>query len=45
MKNLMQNLLIFSGGMEFSILGLLLFDAGAGIFDIMLLEGISRHTG
>jgi hypothetical protein len=41
----MQNLLIFFGGMGFSILGLLLFEAGAGIFYIMLLEGISRHIG
>jgi hypothetical protein len=41
----MQNLLIFYGGMGFSILSLLLFEAGGGNFDIMLLEGISRHIG
>jgi hypothetical protein len=36
---------MFSGGIGFSILGLLLFDAGACIFDIMILGGISRHIG
>ena len=43
LENLMQNLLIFFGGMGFSILDLLLFEAGVGILDIILLEGISRH--
>jgi hypothetical protein len=43
-ENWMQNMLMFSGGMGFSILGLL-FDAGACFFDIMLLGGISRHIG
>jgi hypothetical protein len=39
-------MLMFSGGMGFSILdNLLLFDAGACFFDIMLLGGISRHIG
>jgi hypothetical protein len=41
----MQNMLMFSGGMGFSVLGLLLFDAGACFFDIMLLGEISRHIG
>ena len=41
----MQNLLIFSSGMGFSILGLLFFEAGVGIFNIVLLEEISRHIG
>ena len=44
-ENLMQNWLIFSGGMGFSILGALLFGVGMGIFDIIILEGISRHIG
>ena len=41
----MQNSLIFFGGMGFSILGLLLFKASVGIFDMILLEGIFRHIG
>ena len=44
-ENLMQNLLIFSSGMGFSILGWLLFVGGVGVLKIMLLEGISRHIG
>jgi hypothetical protein len=32
---LMQNMLMFSGGMGFSIFGWLLFGAGACVFDIM----------
>jgi hypothetical protein len=44
-KNWMQNMLMFSSGMGFNILGLLLFDAGTCFFDIMLLDGISRHIG
>jgi hypothetical protein len=35
---------IFSGGMGFSILGLL-FGAGVCVFDTMLLGGIFRHIG
>jgi hypothetical protein len=31
-ENLIQNMLMFSGGMGFSILGLLLFGAGACFF-------------
>ena len=41
----MQNLLIFFGGMGFSILGLLSFEVGVGVFDIILLGGISGHIG
>jgi hypothetical protein len=41
----MQNLLMFSGGMGFSILGLLLFSEGRCFFDMMLFGGISRHIG
>ena len=44
-ENVMQNLLIFSDGMGFSILGLLLLVFSAGIFDMMLLGGTSRHIG
>jgi hypothetical protein len=44
-ENLMQNLLIFSGGRGFNILGLLLFSMGVGFFDMMLLGGMSRHIG
>jgi hypothetical protein len=40
----MQNMLMFSGGMGFSNLGLL-FGVGVCFFDIMLLGGISRHIG
>ena len=36
---------MFSGGMGFSILGVLLFDDGVGNFDIIILGEISRHTG
>jgi hypothetical protein len=44
-ENFMQNMLMFSGGMEFSILGLFLFGAGVFFFYIMLLGGISKHIG
>jgi hypothetical protein len=44
-KNLMQNMLMFLGGMGFSILGLFMFDAGAHFFDIILLGGMSRYIG
>ena len=37
-------MLMFSDGMEFSILGLL-FGTGVHFFDSMLLGGISRHIG
>jgi hypothetical protein len=40
----MQNLLIFSGGIGFNILGLLLFGVGVCFFD-MMLGGMSRHIG
>jgi hypothetical protein len=43
-ENLIQNMLMFSGGMGFSILGLL-FDVGVCFFAIILLGGISRHIG
>jgi hypothetical protein len=41
----MQNMLMFSGGMGFSILGLLLIGAATCFFDISLLGGISRLIG
>jgi hypothetical protein len=41
----MQNMLMFSGGMGFSILCMLLFDVCACFFDMMKLGGISKHTG
>ena len=41
----MQNWLMFSGGMGFSILGVLLFGARVGSFDMIWLEGIFRHIG
>jgi hypothetical protein len=43
-ENLIQNVLIFSDGMGFNILGLL---SGVGVcfFAIMLLGGIFRHIG
>jgi hypothetical protein len=43
-ENLIQNILIFSGGMGFNILGLL---SGVGVyfFAIMLLGGVFRHIG
>jgi hypothetical protein len=41
----MQNLLMFSGGMGLSILGLLLFGVGRCFFHKMLFGGISRHIG
>ena len=41
----MQNWLMFSGGMGFSILGVSLFGAGVGSFDIILLGGISKYNG
>jgi hypothetical protein len=43
-ENLTRNMLMFSGGMGFSILGLL-FGADVCFFDIMLLGGISRKIG
>jgi hypothetical protein len=43
-ENLIQNMLIFSGGMGFNILGLL-FSVGVCFFAIMLLGGIFRHIG
>jgi hypothetical protein len=43
-ENLIQNMLIFSGRMGFSILGLL-FGVGVCFFAIMLLGGIFRHIG
>jgi hypothetical protein len=36
---------MFSGGMGLSILGLLLFGAYMGFFEMMLLGGIFRHIG
>jgi hypothetical protein len=36
---------MFSGGMRFNILGLLLFGVGGYFFDMMLFGGISRHIG
>jgi hypothetical protein len=44
-ENLIQNMLMFSSGMEFSNLSLLLFGTGVCFFYIMLLGGISRHIG
>ena len=44
-ENLMQNWLIFSGGIGFSILGVLLFGFGVGSFEMILLGGIFRHMG
>jgi hypothetical protein len=44
-ENWMQNMLMFSGGMGFSILGLLLIGAATCFFDIRLLGGISRLIG
>jgi hypothetical protein len=43
-ENLIQNLLMFSSGMGFNILGLL-FSVGLCFFAIMLLGGIFRHIG
>jgi hypothetical protein len=43
-ENLIQNLLMFYGGIGFNILGLL-FDVGVCFFAIMLLGGIFRHIG
>jgi hypothetical protein len=43
-ENLIQNMLIVSGGMGFSILGLL-FGMGVCFFAMMLLGGIFRHIG
>jgi hypothetical protein len=43
-KNLIQNMLIFSGGMGFNIFGLL-FTVGVRFFAIMLLGGTFRHIG
>jgi hypothetical protein len=42
---LMQNWLIFSGGMGFSIFGLLEFGVGRIFFDMMLLGGMRRFIG
>jgi hypothetical protein len=44
-KNLIQNWLMFSGGMGFSIFGLLEFGVGRCFLDIMLLGGIWRVMG
>jgi hypothetical protein len=44
-ENLKLNLLMFSGGMGFSILGLLLFSVDRCFFAMMLFGGISRHIG
>jgi hypothetical protein len=44
-ENLIQSWLIFSGGMGFSIFGLLEFGVGRCFFDIILLEGIWRFIG
>jgi hypothetical protein len=41
----MQNWLIFSGGMGFSIFGLLEFGVGRIFFDMMLLGGMRRFIG
>jgi hypothetical protein len=41
----MRNILMFSGGMGFSIFGLLLFIVIMCSFDMMLLGGICRHIG
>jgi hypothetical protein len=35
---------MFSGGMGFSILGVLVFDVCACCFDMMKLGGMSKHT-
>jgi hypothetical protein len=43
-ENFIQNMLIFSSGMGFNILGLL-FGMGVCFFAIMLLGGIFRHIG
>jgi hypothetical protein len=43
-ENLIRNMLMFSGGMGFSILDLLL-EADVCFFDMMLLGGVSRHIG
>jgi hypothetical protein len=39
-ENLIQNLLMFSGRMEFNIFGVLELDVSKCVFDIMLLGGI-----
>jgi hypothetical protein len=44
-EKLIQSWLIFSGGMGFSIFGLLEFGVGRCFFDIILLEGIWRFIG
>jgi hypothetical protein len=43
-ENLIRNKFIFSGGMGFSILGLL-FGVDVCILDTMLLGGMFRHIG
>jgi hypothetical protein len=43
-ENLIQNILMFFGGMGFSILGLL-FGVGVYFFAIILLGGMFRHIG
>jgi hypothetical protein len=43
-ENLIQNMLMFSGGMGFSNLGLL-FDVVVCFFFIILFGGILRHIG
>ena len=42
-ENLIQNILMFSGGIGFNILVLLLFNVVGCFFDMMLFGGISRH--
>jgi hypothetical protein len=44
-ENLIQNWLMFSVGIGFSIFGLLGFGVGRGFLDIMLLGGIYRFIG
>jgi hypothetical protein len=44
-ENLMQNWLMFSGGMGVSIFGLLEFGIGRCFLDMMLLGGIYRFIG
>jgi hypothetical protein len=41
----MRNILMFYGGMGFSIFGLLLFVVSMCPLDMMLLGGMCRHIG
>ena len=41
----MQNMIMFYGGMGFSILDVLLFDVCAYCYDMMKLDRISKHIG